>query len=243
MTRGTISPGTAEEYSEKLEKRDLSVWDGLIIPSQRRTIRASKERLVATDVQKMVENLLSAYDFSGRTVIAVGGGGGQFIEYGRSARQILALDNDAEAIRKLRENLEKAGLEDRFTPILGEFFGARLKGDGVLFEFCLHEMPDPKAAVQHAQTMASDIIIIDHWPDSEWSYYTAEDVKVAQSWASLEPFSFRRRQKYDGVHFFREYDELYQKVKDQGDLSLARIEKFRSKKDISIPLSYGIAVI
>ena len=198
---------------------------------------------MATDVQKIVENLLSAYDFSGRIIIAVGGGGGQFIEYGRTARQVLALDNDGEAIRKLQENLKKAGLEDRFTPILGDFFEAKLKGDGVLFEFCLHEMPDPKAAVQHAQTMASDIIIIDHWPDSEWSYYTAEDQKVARSWASLESLSFRKSQKYDGVHFFRDYDELYQKVKDQGSLSLARIEKFRSKKDISIPLSYGIAVI
>jgi len=198
---------------------------------------------MATDIQKIIENLLSAYDFSGRTVIAVGGGGGQFIEYGRSARQILALDSSAEAIRNLRGNLKKAGLEDRFTPILGDFFEAGLKGDGVLFEFCLHEMPDPKAAIQHAQTMAPDIIIIDHWPDSEWSFYAAEDQKVARSWASLESFSFRTRQKYDAVHFFRDYDELYQKVKDQGDLSLGRIEKFRFQKDIAIPLSYGIAVI
>jgi len=198
---------------------------------------------VAIDVQKIIKNLLSAYDFSGRTIIAVGGGGGQFIEYGRSARQILALDNDAEELRKLRENLKKAGLEDRFTPILGDFFEARLKGDGVLFEFCLHEMPDPKAAVRHAQTMAPDVIIIDHWPDSVWSYYTGEDRKVAGSWAALESFSLRKRQKYDAVHFFRDYDELYKKLKDQGEPSLSRIEKFRSQKDISIPMSYSIAVI
>jgi len=198
---------------------------------------------VAIDTRKVIENLLAAYDFSGRTIIVVGGGGGQFIEYGRSARQILALDKDAEAIRQLRENLKKAGLEGKFMPILGNFFEARLKGDGVLFEFCLHEMSDPRAAVQHAQTMASDIIIIDHFPGSEWSFYTAEDGKVARSWASLESFVFKRRHKYDAVHFFRDYDELHQKLKDQGDLSLARIEKFRSQKNISIPMSYGIAVI
>jgi hypothetical protein len=155
----------------------------------------------------------------------------------------LALDKDAGAIRKLRENLKKAGLEDKFTPILGDFFKASLRGDGVLFEFCLHEMSDPKAAVQRAQTMASDVIIIDHWPDSEWSYYTAEAEKVAGSWASLESLIFKKKQEYDAVHFFRDYDELYQKLKDQGDLSLARIEKFRSQKNISIPMSYGIAVI
>ena len=198
---------------------------------------------MATDIQKIIENLLGVYDFSRRTMIVVGGGGGQFIEYGRSARHILAVDNDAEAIRKLGENLKKAGLEDKFTPILGDFFGVCLKGDGVLFEFCLHEMSNPKAAVQHARTMASDVIIIDHWPGSEWSYYTAEDEKVAGSWASLESFVFKKKQKYDAVHRFRDYDELCQKVKDQGEVSLARIEKFRSQKDICIPISYGIAVI
>jgi hypothetical protein len=198
---------------------------------------------VATDIRKIIENLLTVYDFSGRTIIVVGGGGGQFIEYGRSAKQILALDNDAEAILKLRENLKNAGLEDKFTPILGDFFDARLKGDGLLFEFCLHEMSDPKAAVEHAQTLTSDIIILDHWPGSEWIYYGAEEDKVAASWASLGSFDFKKKQKYDAVHFFRDYDELHQKVKGQGDLSLARIEKFREKKNIAIPLSYGIAVI
>jgi tRNA G37 N-methylase Trm5 len=195
------------------------------------------------DVKRIIQNLLAVYDFSGRTIIVVGGGGGQFIEYGRRAARILALDSDAEAIRLLRENLKKAGLEDRFTPILGDFFKASLKADAVLFEFCLHEMSDPKAAIRHAQTMASDIIVLDHWPDSEWSYYTAEAEKITASWAALESFPFREKKKYDAVHFFNDYDELYRKVKGQGDLSLARIEIFRSRMNIAIPISYGIAVI
>lgn len=77
---------------------------------------------MAIDVQKVIENLLAVYDFTKRTIIVVGGGGGQFIEYGRSARQILALDNDPEAIRTLRDNLKKAGLEDKFTLHLTDFF-------------------------------------------------------------------------------------------------------------------------
>ena len=198
---------------------------------------------MATDIKKIIDNLLAIYDFGSRTIIVVGGGGGQFIEYGRSAGQILALDNDAEAIGRLRENLKTAGLEHKFTPILGDFYETRLKGDGVLFEFCLHEMSDPKAAVEHAKTMAFDIIIIDHWPGSEWSYYTAETEKVAASWASLESISFRKIKRFDAVHFFIDYDELYQKVKAQGDLSLARIGKFRSRRNFSIPMSYGIVLI
>jgi hypothetical protein len=62
----------------------------------------------------------------------------------------LALDNDATAIQKIRENLKKVGLEDKFTPILGDFYEAYLNDDAVLFEFCIHEMSDPKAAVRCA---------------------------------------------------------------------------------------------
>jgi regulator of sigma D len=91
--------------------------------------------------------------------------------------------------------------------------------------------------------MAPDIIVLDHWPDSEWSYYTAESEKVAASWAALESFPLREKKKYDGVHFFNNYDELYHKVKGQGDVSLARIEKFRPRMNITIPVSYGIALI
>ncbi|MFZ2054644.1 MAG: methyltransferase domain-containing protein [Candidatus Aminicenantales bacterium] len=198
---------------------------------------------MATDVPKIIQNLLAVYDSSGRTIIVVGAGSGQFIEYGRRAAQILALDSDAEAIRLLRENLKKAGLEDRVTPILGDFYESVLKGDAVLFEFCLHEMSDPQAAIRHAQTMAPDIVIIDHWPDSEWSYYTAEAEKVRVSWEALESFPLRKKQSYGAVNFFNDYDELYLKLKVQGELSLARIEKFRSKKNIAIPISYGIALI
>jgi tRNA G37 N-methylase Trm5 len=198
---------------------------------------------MATDIQKIIQNLVAVYDPNGRTIIVVGGGGGQFIEYGRRAAQILSLDSDPEAIRRLRENLKKAGLEDRFTPILGDFNESQLKGDAVLFEFCLHEMSDPEAAIRHAQTMAPDIVVIDHWPDSEWSYYTAETEKVKACWKSLESFSLKKKQSYQLVHLFNDYNELYQKLKDQGDLSLARIETFRSKSNIAIPFTYGIAVI
>jgi hypothetical protein len=207
------------------------------------TIRTARGDFMATDVRKIIQSLVAVYDPSGRTIIVVGGGGGQFIEYGRRAAQILSLDSDAEAIRLLRENLKKAGLEDRFTPILGDFYESQLKGDAVLFEFCLHEMSDPKTAIQHAQTMAPDIVVIDHWPDSEWSYYTAETEKVKASWEALESFPLKNKQSYQLVHLFNDYDELYLKLKDQGELSLSRIQKFRSESNIAIPFTYGIAVI
>jgi hypothetical protein len=48
---------------------------------------------------------------------------------------------------------------------------------------------------------------------------------------------------HEAVQFFKDYEELTQKVKDQGETSLARIEKFKGMKDIRIPMLYGFALI
>jgi predicted RNA methylase len=86
----------------------------------------------------MVADLLGFYDLRDKTVLSVGAGGGQLIEYGRAAGKVLALDSDAQALEKLRENLRAAGLEDKFVPVLGDFFEVDLRADTVLFEFGLH---------------------------------------------------------------------------------------------------------
>ncbi|MCK7462089.1 MAG: serine hydrolase [Sphingobacterium sp.] len=130
---------------------------------------------MAADYKKMVADLLAFYDLGDKTVLSVGAGGGQLIEYGRTARKVLALDSDALALEKLRENLEAAGLEDRFEPVLGDFFAIDLKADVVLFEFCLHEMADPGAAVERARGLAPAVVVFDHGPGSEWSYLAAEE--------------------------------------------------------------------
>ena len=195
------------------------------------------------DYQKMVANLLDFYDFSGRTVIDVGAGGGQLVEYGRAAGRVLALDNDREALARLRERLKAAGLEDRFRPLLCDFMQAELAADVVLFEFSLHEMPEPGAAVERALGMARDVVVFDHWPGSEWSYIAAEEAKVEASWAALAGFSVRKTKRHEDTQVFRDYDELHDRVKGQGETSRARIAGFRGRSGIRIPMSYGLALI
>jgi hypothetical protein len=198
---------------------------------------------MATDYAKLVENLLSFYNFTDKTVIAVGAGGGQLIGYGRAAGHVLALDNDAAALEKLRERLKTAGLEDRFTLVLDDFYKSSLKADAVLFEFCLHEMPDPAAAVEHARGMARDVIVFDHWPGSEWSFAAAEDQKVAAAWASLVRFPVKKKQMYEAVQAFQDYDELYEKVKGQGETAISRIAPYKGRTGIRLPMAYGLALI
>lgn len=198
---------------------------------------------MATDVKKIVENLLSFYPFDGKAIVSVGAGGGQLIEYGRNAQRVMAVDCDQEALHRLGESLSKAGLAHKFELIHSDFCGTNVTGDTVLFEFCLHEMNGSKAAVAHAQGLCSDVVIADHWIDSEWAYLVSEDEKVAESWAELEPVGFRKFQVYSGTQIFSDYEELYQRVKGQGEQTVKRIEPFEGQKNITIPMRYALALI
>jgi len=56
-------------------------------------------------------------------------------------------------------------------------------------------------------------------------------------------FAMKKEQKHDAVQVFKDYEELYAKVKGQGETSLARIAKYKRKTDIVIPMSYGLVLI
>ena len=198
---------------------------------------------MATDIGKAIGNLLAFYDFRDKAVISVGAGGGQFIEYGRQANKVLAVDTSAEALEKLKERLVGAGLADKFTLVHSDFYRCDLKGDVVMFEFCLHEMPDPAAALEHSTKMAADILVLDHWPESEWAFYVSEEDKVARSWQALRSFPCKKIQKYEATQFFKNYEELRQKVSVMGETSINRIRPFIHSENFSIPMSYGFAWI
>jgi predicted RNA methylase len=198
---------------------------------------------MAADVKAIIANLLSFYDFNNQTIISVGAGGGQFIEYAGSAQKVYAVDNDREALNRLNENLIKANLADKFTHVHAEFEQVNLKGDVVLFEFCLHEMEDAEAAVKRAFTMAPAVVICDHSPYSEWAYFVGEEQKVAKSWNAIDRFNLKKHRVFDAVQHFADYEELYQKVKGQGDEVIKRISKFVNQTSFEIPMSYGFVLL
>ncbi|MCJ7587639.1 MAG: hypothetical protein MUQ00_07045 [Candidatus Aminicenantes bacterium] len=63
------------------------------------------------------------------------------------------------------------------------------------------------------------------------------------SWRAVEDYPIRKRQSFRAIHAFKTYEELFLKVKSQGDTSLRRIEKFKNDTDIAIPLIYEMALI
>lgn len=91
--------------------------------------------------------------------------------------------------------------------------------------------------------LAPAVLISDHWPGSEWAYIVDEKEKVTNSWDSLKKFRFKKVRRYDTVQFFHDYQELFLNVKVQGENSINRISKYQEKKDFTIPMSYGFALI
>jgi ubiquinone/menaquinone biosynthesis C-methylase UbiE len=198
---------------------------------------------MATDIRKILENLHQFYKFTNQSVISVGAGGGQMIEYGRQCQKVNAIDTDIEALDLLKKRLQQSGLSDKYVLTHSDFLDVNIKGDIVMFEFCLHEMNDPEAALLHAMTLAPRVLICDHWPGSEWAHIVDETEKVEHSWQVLKKFPLRKFQHFDTLQSFQDYQELYNKVSVQGARSVERIKPWIGRTAFSIPMSYGFALI
>lgn len=198
---------------------------------------------MATDVGLVVRNLLGFYPFAGKTVVSVGAGGGQLVGYGREARRVVAVDADAEALRRLSGVLAANGLTERFEPICSDVLDVTVRGDVVLFEFSLHEMPDPERALAHARTLAPDVVVLDHAPGSRWAWHVVEEEKVKRSAEAMRRLGVRAERLFLGEQRFADHAELLAKVSVQGPRAVERAERFRGAREIVIPFGYEVALL
>lgn len=198
---------------------------------------------MATDISSVIKSLNSFYDFCGKDIIHVGAGGGQFLEYARNARKVIAVDNDALALEILNESIHKMQMDKIYTVMQADYHEINVKGDVLFFEFCLHEMVNPRKALKKGRKIAKDIVIIDHGLGSEWTYYTNEVEIIERSWATVESIGFIKKETYAAVQFFNDYDELYNKVTSPDETYISRISKFAGQKSITIPMTYTIALM
>lgn len=198
---------------------------------------------MVTDIDAISNNLIRFYDMEDKSIIHVGAGGGQLISYALSARSILAVDPDPDAVAHLETVLENSGLKDRFTVVRGEFASVSGQADVVFFEFCLHEMADPAEALRHAQSLAPDIVVVDHLPDSQWAWCAGEEGKAARSWSAVRQHTVVREVSYEAVQHFETYQGLLSKIEVLGEPCIARIKKFSGLEDIRINMAYAMALI
>ncbi len=198
---------------------------------------------MATDYAQLTKNLLRFYDFTDKVVLFVGAGGKQLLDLSAGMKTLIAIDQDVEALRELAAIVAAKGLQDSVKVVGGKFEEVAVSGDVVYFEFCLHEMADPRKALAHAKNLARDIVVFDHSPDSEWIYYGAEEDKVRLSAQAMEHFGLRSHEKFHTEQRFADYAELLAKVSPQGPIAIERIKRFAGAKNIVIPMGYELNLL
>ncbi|MGB9202922.1 MAG: methyltransferase domain-containing protein [Terriglobales bacterium] len=198
---------------------------------------------MAADYKQMEQNFRQFYDFSGKTVVGVGAGGGPFTDLVCEARKLIVIDKDSAAIRQWEARIAAGDLKDRVEIVQADFGATSPRGDVVYFEFCLHEMDDPTETLRHALTLAPEVLVFDHLPDSEWAFQGAEEDKVRRSTEALADFHCIRRQAFRTEQRFGNYQQLLDKVSPQGALAMQRAERYRGAVDIAIPMTYGLTLL
>ena len=198
---------------------------------------------MAADYKQMAQNIREFYSFSGKKVVAVGAGGGPLTDFVLESRKLIVIDKEPAAIRFWETKVSAEGLQDRVQVIHADFCETSPRADVVYFEFCLHEMNDPARALQHALTLAPEVLIFDHLPDSEWAFHAAEEDKVRRSTDALADFACTRRKAFHTEQRFPQYQQLVEKVSPQGKVALERAERYRGMTDIAIPMTYGLTLL
>lgn len=193
---------------------------------------------MATDIKAIISNLYQFYNPDGKTIITVGAGGGQLIDYYKDAKLIYGIDTDQDAIEKLKIKIAENLLEEKYKCIHADFLSINQRGDVVLFEFSLHEMDDISKALDKGRKLASTVIIIDHSWQSKWIQYIDEAEKVERVRKYLEKERPKRIKSFHAKQYFSHYKELEEKVKSQGEKAINSIQEFKGKEKIEIDFEY-----
>jgi len=198
---------------------------------------------LAADYEQLRNNLRAFYDFTGKVVLFIGAGGKQLFDPAVETNKLIVIDKDFGALQELKARVSANGKQDSIQVIAGSFEEITFLGDVVYFEFCLHEMAEPERALAHARTLAPEVVVFDHLPGSEWTYYAAEEDKVRRSAEAVEREGVRRRQTFAAEQRFRDFDELIAKISVQGPLAIERAQRFAGAANIVIPMTYALTLL
>jgi len=198
---------------------------------------------LAADYEQLRKNLRAFFDFTGKVVLFIGAGGKQLLDPAIETKKLIAIDQDFAALQELKARVSEDRKLDSVQVIAAGFEEITFLGDVVYFEFCLHEMADPDEALAHAWTLAPEIVVFDHLPGSEWTYYAAEEGKVQRSTEAVERQCIRRRQAFVAEQRFRDFDELIAKISVQGPLAIERAQRFVGAANIVIPMTYALTLL
>ncbi len=198
---------------------------------------------MAADYARLIAQRRSFYDFTAKTVLFVGAGGGQLLDPTVKAKKLIAIDPSKEALGELERSVAAKGMQDVVEVVCAKFEEVTSSGNVVYFEFCLHEIADPMRALVHARTLAPDIVVFDHSPGSAWAFHAAEEEKVRRSSEAMERFGIRRRESFRTEQIFRDYAEFLAKLSTQGPVAIERAREFAGATAIIIPMDCHLALL
>lgn len=198
---------------------------------------------MVVDRSELTANLQGFYDFEGKSALCVGAGGGLILDPSSGVARVVAVDRDAGALQKFRaESKAKwAGVPLRFIP--RKFETVNVRSDVVYFEFCMHMMDDPHKALQHARSIAPDIIVMDHRPGSKWVYYWAGEEEVLRSTKALESFGVRRQKEFVAEQRFKDWEAFAARLSGEGEESRRRVLELKGAEEVHMRMDYGLYLL
>lgn len=191
---------------------------------------------MVVDKSELAANLAKFYDFQGKSAICIGAGGGLLLEPSTGVASVVAIDKDAEALDKFRNESKSrwVGIPIQFVP--RRFEEVDFRGDVVYFEFCMYMMEDPQKTLEHARSLAPDIVAIDHLPGSRWVYYWAGEKEVLRSTKALESFGIKRKKRFTAEQRFKDWRALADRLTGLGEESRRRVLELKEAKDVHMPM-------
>jgi predicted RNA methylase len=197
---------------------------------------------MVVDRGELSANLARFYDFKGKSALCVGAGRGLLLDPASGAAGVVAIDRDPKSLQEFRKSRTTwGGIPIRFVPRKFETVNSR--GDVVYFEFCMHQMDDPREVLEHAHSLARDIVVIDHLPGSEWVYYWAGEDVVRRSTKAMESFGVRRKRKFTAEQRFEDWKALAERLSGEGEQSRRRVLGLKGTTNLRIRMDYGLYLL
>ena len=198
---------------------------------------------MAADYALLTKNLCEFYDFAGKVILLVGAGHGQLLDPAISVKRLIAIDRDLAALQEFQYKIASSPIQTAVELVHGNFEDVTSNCDVVYFEFCLHEIADPFAALKRARTLAPDVVVFDHSPASEWAFYGAEEDIVLRSSEAMRNFGIRRSTSFRTQQRFKSGNELLSKVAGHGPLAIERARRYAKINNFCIPMLCELVLI
>ncbi len=156
---------------------------------------------------------------------------------------MVAIDRDGKSLDGFRRESRTKwkGIPVRFVP--HRFETVKLRGDVVYFEFCLHQMRSPSKALEHAHTLAPDIVIMDHMARSKWVYCWAGEDAVTKSTNAVESFGVRRRKEFVTEQRFEDWNALATRLSGEGKESKRRVLELKRTGEVRMRMDYALFLL